>query len=249
MNQQEESGILFGKITKMTLKEAIQELKRKKLDPLQLRKLLLQLFNELKIDLEREVDEKIETFIKQAKGGVGPQGLRGDKGDKGDSITGPQGPEGKQGPKGKDGEPGRDGKDGKDGVGVPGPSGKDGSPDKPQEIADKLNTLTEKVEMSVIKGLLIYLQNLNKIVREKGGGGGGDIVKYTDLSGSLNSSTKTFTLPVHRRIVQVVGSSAPFIFRPTTDFTETRTSITFAAGIDATISLAMGQSLIVLWVA
>jgi len=81
------------------------------------------------------------------------------------------------------------GKDGKDGVTpsvdvdeiirivvslIPPPKngedGTNGSPDKPIEIADKLNTLEEKVEMRVIKGLALALKNLQRAIREKGGG-------------------------------------------------------------------------------
>lgn len=59
-----------------------------------------------------------------------------------------------------DGKDGRDGKDGKrgergpDGIGTQGLRGKDGSPDKPQDIANKLNTLKGGVDISVVKGAI-----------------------------------------------------------------------------------------------
>jgi hypothetical protein len=86
---------------------------------------------------------------------------KGDKGDKGDKpIAGidyeiPK--DGKTPIKGIDyfdGENGKDGINGVDGIdGLNGRDGKDGSPDTPNQIADKLNTLTEKVEIKVIRDL------------------------------------------------------------------------------------------------
>lgn len=75
----------------------------------------------------------------------GKDGQEGSKGDKGqDGINGL---DGKDGIDGKDGLNGKDGKDGKDGE-----NGLDGSPDSPLTIANKLNSLTEVVDDSVIKG-------------------------------------------------------------------------------------------------
>lgn len=167
-----------------------------------------------------------------------------------------RGPRGEKGDAGKDGvsKDGRDGRDGKDSL-VPGPKGEKGdpgSPDKPLEIAIKLNTLTEKVEVSVIKGLSRQLETLAKAVRAKPQttvkkGGGGNIVQYYDLSALLDGSTKTFALPTHRKVIQVVSSSTPFVFRPVVDYSRTRTSITFDALIDAPSMLASGQSLVVIY--
>lgn len=91
------------------------------------------------------------------KGEQGNQGEKGDKGEPGESITGPQGPDGvkgedstvpgPQGPSGVNGHDGENGLDGKDGQ-----NGQDGSSDTALEVADKLNTLTNALEVSVIKG-------------------------------------------------------------------------------------------------
>lgn len=51
-----------------------------------------------------------------------------------------------------DGKDGKDGRDGKD--------GSDGSPDTPDQIADKLNTLKEEINMEVIKGLKKELERI-----------------------------------------------------------------------------------------
>jgi hypothetical protein len=87
---------------------------------------------------------------------------KGEKGDKGDKPM--------AGVDYKIPQDGKDGKDGNDGYtpikgkdyfdGEDGQDGKDGSPDTPNQIADKLNTLKEKVEIKVIK-------NLEKRLNEK----------------------------------------------------------------------------------
>lgn len=118
-----------------------------------------------------------------------------------------------KGPKGDRGIPGSDGKnadeekivnkvyskirvpkDGKDGR-----DGKDGSPDKPEQIATKLNTLEEKVDQKVIKGLPKLLDSVNQAIREsknqksnKAGGGMGGVQTY---STNLTSVTTSISLP------------------------------------------------------
>ena len=62
----------------------------------------------------------------------------------------------KIGPKGNRGDPGPRGE-----------PGKEGSPDTPKEITSKLNTLTEAVEMSVIKGLKAQFATMVRMVRER----------------------------------------------------------------------------------
>src|SRR5258708_7561693 len=53
-----------------------------------------------------------------------------------------------------DGKDGKNGKDGKSVRGEKGKDGKEGSPDEPQDIATKLNTLREVIDIHVIKGAL-----------------------------------------------------------------------------------------------
>jgi hypothetical protein len=134
------------------------------------------------------------------------------------------------------------------------PPAKDGSPDTPKQIANKLNTTTDSVNVSVIRGLEKRFDSILASIRSLSSRdrrttpqhGGGDSVQYIDLSAQLNDVLKTFTIPAHRKIVQVSADSAPFnAFRPTIDFTHTRTSITFTSQIDETITLATGHSLVV----
>lgn len=79
-------------------------------------------------------------------------------------------------------------KDGEDGI--------DGSPDTPEQIVDKLNTLEEKVEMNVVKGLKNYFDNFNKKLQSiksgqssKGGGMGNVIHKTFSVGSSTTSSS------------------------------------------------------------
>lgn len=72
-------------------------------------------------------------------------------------------------------------KDGKPGVGV---AGRDGSPDNPEEIVAKIHTLKEPIRMEAVKGLGVFLRNLQNTLRDRKGSegkmihGGGATVKY-----------------------------------------------------------------------
>lgn len=77
-------------------------------------------------------------------------------------------------------------------------------------------------------------------------GGGGSSTQVYSLSSQLNGSTKSFTIPTNTAIVGVFGSSAPFVFDYTTDYTGSGTTIlTFTASVDAPSALASGQTLVV----
>lgn len=208
----------------MDLKTAILKSKGQ---PVELERQLASLIEEGRtffINLQKEVDARIAQFEKDLEFKTeksifqyirSERVFKGEKGDKGDSITGPQGPEGKPstvpGPMGpkpisgvdykipKDGKDGRDGKDGQSITGPAGRDGKDGSPDQPLEIAAKLNTTTESVDMSVIKGLSKYLTSFTKSFKEKAtaksGGGMGNIVHQ-----STNVSSATTTVTTAKKI-------------------------------------------------
>ena len=78
---------------------------------------------------------------------------------------------------------------------------------------------------------------------------GGKIVKVHDLSASLDGVTKAFPLPAFWRVISVSSSSAPFTYRPTTDYTVDGSAhtITFTSEIQAASSLQSGQTLIVMF--
>ena len=145
------------------------------------------------------------------------------------------------------GMPGRKGRDGRTGVdGITRIITKDGSPDTPEQIVDKINTLEERIEQKTIKGLLSQLKTLRRNMAEKAGGGGGDSIRFEDLTSSTNGSLKVFTVPAHiTGKTAVFSTQSPHVFRPTIDFTETRTTITLT---DAVGAPQTGQSLIVFYV-
>lgn len=112
----------------------------------------------------QNIKERIDKAVLKMKEDVEILSLRIPKDGKNgkDGVPGKSGDNGKDG---KDGKKGQDGKDGKDGI--------NGSPDKPLEIADKLNTLTEKVQQKVIIGLEKRLKGLEMSIRDRKGGGSG----------------------------------------------------------------------------
>lgn len=254
----------------MPLKDSIKKYRLKTTNPDDLRGyvtyltdlLVSQKFAEVEKPLTQEVRDKIELAIEQLVRMVQNHLATVKKGDKGDAgKDGLDGIDGRNGRDGRDGKNGRDGLDGKDGV-TPNledmvpfvlaklPKVDDMTADK---IARSLETLkgNDRLDKSAIKGLDELVANLTRMINEKtrpdrGGGGGGDSVQYVDLSAQLNGVLKTFTIPAHRKIVSISADSAPFnAFRPTTDFTHTRTSITFTSQIDETVTLATGHSLII----
>lgn len=127
--------------------------------------------------------------------------------------------------------------DGLPGLSSIGEPGLNGSPDKPQEIADKLNTLEEKVEMKVIKGLNSAFRNLR--TEQRGGklGGGQGSWKQKQLSGTINSSNKVFTFTgespaqYSERIFLNYLEQNPF-----TDYTISGNTITYTTAPDTSLS-------------
>lgn len=200
-------------------------------------------------DIEKAVrSEEIQTIIQKSVNSLIGRGLRGEQGMRG--LTGPQG-ESIIGPKGEKGDDyiltKRDMKEIAELV-PSGKDGKDGSSDTPDQIATKINTLEEKIEQKTIKGLIKFLNNIQNSIREariRPQGGGGNVVEYYDLSSQLNGVLKTFTIPTNRRVLSIHASSFPFsAFRPTIDYSSTRTTITFTSEINAATTLATNQSLI-----
>ena len=120
------------------------------------------------------------------------------KGDKGDSIAGPKGERGEAGPEGSQGERGEDGKDANPEDVVPLVIKKLPKPEelKAEKIAEKLNTLEEKIDRKVIRGLDRELSVMKQNIRAKtgkqiGGGGMGNVVEF-QFTG--DGSTTSFTL-------------------------------------------------------
>ena len=76
-----------------------------------------------------------------------------------------------------------------------GDDGKDGSPDNPEQIADKINTLEEKIEIKSIKGLKNYFDNIIRKMQDiksnnaGKGGGMGNVEHKTFNVGSTTASS------------------------------------------------------------
>jgi len=154
-------------------------------------------------------------------------------------------------------------RDGKDGVSIQGPAGRDGKDGKDadeekiaknaareilnsgEEIRKSLERLEsdDRLDKSAIKGLDEWMRSIAGGRRFAILGGGRNAVEYTDLSSLLDGVTKTFSVP-KRRFVALMYSSAPFIYRPTVDYTGDGTgTLTLTSEVSAPET---GQSLILL---
>lgn len=123
------------------------------------------------------------------------------------------------------------------------PEPKDGSPDTGKEIVAKINDLPLDAKFKIDASHIKNLPKEKKAIHR-----GGNDVFVADLSASLNGSTKAFSIPVNNGVLLVISSSAPFIFKPVTDFTGSGTStITFTPNVDAPSMLAASQYLFVLY--
>ena len=135
---------------------------------------------EIKDVVESKLSEISENLKKKSEYEfvyeIDKESLKGDKGDVGEN--GKDGRDGKNGINGKDGIDGIDGKDGLD--------GKDGSPDTSEEIATKLNTLDEAVEIDVVKGLRKALEALERLGQNTTKFVGGSISRLRVLSSAVN---------------------------------------------------------------
>lgn len=74
---------------------------------------------------------------------------------------------------------------------------------------------------------------------------GGAATQSTDLSSQCNGTNKVFTIPAFTSIISLIGSDAPIIYRPTTDYTAAGTTLTLGAGVNAPSS---GATLILTYV-
>ena len=125
----------------------------------------------------------------------------------------------------------------------------------PIELRDKLESITEekeKLSITAIKDLRKELDELRQMKSKPvfvGGGSssGGRISMIYDLSPYLDGATKTFSLPSFWRVTGVLAGSAPIALRPTVDYTTDAgaMTITFTSQIEASTTLAAGQTVLV----
>jgi hypothetical protein len=217
--------------------------------------------------------EKGDDGEKGERGDTGPQGEKGNTGAD-STIPGSKGDQGPQGTPGRDGRDGGDGLDGKDGIdgkdGRDGADGKDGSPDDADAIVKKIskrisyNDIKDAPQFPRLAGTgylreisdvdttgLVDGQTLKwSVAKQKWimGTASGAVPLSYNISSQLNGSIKSFTIPANTAVTHILGSSAPFIFAPTTDFTGSgTTTITFTSNVDAPSALAAGQTLLVIY--
>lgn len=124
-------------------------------------------------------------------------------------------------------------------------------------IRDALELLQgeERLDASAIKNLKELFDEWSSSLNLSGktvyvGGGsnsGGKVVSLYDLSSVLNGVSKTFVLPAFWKVISVSSSSFPYTFRPTIDYTvdSSAMTITFTSEIEASTTLATGQTLLV----
>ena len=108
-----------------------------------------------------------------------------------------------------------------------------------ESIKQKLESLEgeKRLDVSAINGLITLIKRHGRgTTIFGGGGGGGDTVRAEDLSSQLDGSASTFTMPLAGRVLLLIGTQFPILFRPTVDFT---TSIT--GSNQTTITLVTGQ--------
>jgi hypothetical protein len=188
------------------------------------KEILEQLKNEMMPIFENMIEEKfkgsfdIEKTLESIRGNDGedadpeevaqiildtPEFIALTKAEKGkDGKDGERGP---VGPAGKDGRDGKDGKRGPEGLpGVPGPAGKDGKDGRDgteisaEDIAKKVNTLSDSIEQKTIKGLSETIKSLRQSMREKRGGGGksgGGMGNFVYDDYPTTAATTTITAP------------------------------------------------------
>lgn len=162
-----------------------------------------ELLGDLLPKIEERVAEELHrltTTIK--KGDQGEKGEKGERGEKGE--TGARGERGSAGKDGVNGTDGRDGANGKDGK-----NGKDGSPDSAELMAEKLNAFPGSVGMHVVKGLEIYLKNLNRSIKEKKGMGGQAVGSGDSVSAGANI---TITRVNGRKVITASGGAGATFF-------------------------------------
>lgn len=91
----------------------------------------------------------------------------------------------------------------------------------------------DKLHINHVKGAGSFMKDGIKYRFEELMHGGGSVVRSYDLSSQCDGSNKTFTIPTFTRIITLIATDAPIIYRPTTDFTATGVTLTMTAAVNA----------------
>ena len=209
----------------------------------QIEKLKTEILNEVMTEVEQYLAKLPEHFSKldfsSLKGGLmggggapGMPGIKGDKGDMGIALNG------------KDGKPGNPGRNGRD--------GKDAELDEEallKRFLSKVPKQNESELKSVKEELLSVRSAIRSLPRQRIlGGGGGDTVRYVDLSSSCDGATRAFTLTRVNRVLGVFSTQAPAGgWRPEIDWTFSQASgvLTLDSGLPF---IQSGQTLWIMYV-
>lgn len=111
----------------------------------------------------------------------------------------------------------------------------------------------DRLSIDAIKDLREELDKIKRkpsaVIGSWSSAGGGKIVKSYDLTTVLNGVTKSFSLPAFYRVISVHASSFPYSFRENVDYTtdSNATTITFTSEIEATSTLASGQTITIIY--
>ena len=123
-------------------------------------------------------------------------------------------------------------------------------PTSGEAIRDSLELLQDddKLDISAIKGIEKELKTIKKDIKNKSNNiippSARDFFDDIDLSLQLDGVTKTFQIKAVWNILSVSMSSRPNVLRKNVDFTYTPTSIEFTDEINASTSLAAGQTVV-----
>lgn len=120
--------------------------------------------------------------------------------------------------------------------------------DNAESIRNKLESLTgeDRLDVDSISGLKEMIKEIPERPVKTFFGPGKTKIFTIDLSSQLNGVLKTFAIGTHFGLISVNSSSAPFgAFVPDTDYKETGKDIVFTSAVNAAVSLASGQSLVV----
>lgn len=126
-----------------------------------------------------------------------------------------------------------------------GRDGTDGRRMKPEEVRNKLESLEgdDRLDADAIKGLRKAIQKFGARPTLPAVGVGHKST-YIDISDQLDGEKKTFNISAVWKIISVHFTSAPWIARPTVDYTHDTQSITFTDEIDAATTLKGGQTVL-----
>lgn len=74
---------------------------------------------------------------------------------------------------------------------------------------------------------------MEELLHGGGGSGGGTATKSIDLSAQCTGSNKAFNIPSFTTALSLMGSDAPIVYRPITDWSASATTLTLTAAVNA----------------